>query len=75
MSDEIKRCPFCGKSARTNVRVTGMGGDVDRVDFTVECSECGTGKTVRLKIGKTCEFWDVESAMETAIKTWNRRAE
>ena len=70
---ELKRCPFCGALPTTEVRVTQMGGGTDHVDFSVVCIECGTFKTVRLKIVKSAIFLDVEKAMDDAIKAWNQR--
>ena len=35
MSEELKRCPFCGVLPRTEVSVTKMGGSEDHVDFTM----------------------------------------
>lgn len=72
---ELKRCPFCGLSPRTEVRVTQMGGDTDNIDFSIVCEECGTFKTIRLKIAKRACFLDVEISMEKAINAWNQRAE
>ena len=69
----LKPCPFCGAIATSEVRITQMGGDTDNVDFSIVCSSCGTYKTVRLKIAKTCVFLDVERAMMGAIEAWNRR--
>ena len=72
---ELKPCPFCGAIATSEVRVAQMGGDTDNVDFSIVCSSCGTYKTVRLKIAKTCVFLTVEKAMIGAIEAWNSRAE
>lgn len=72
---ELKRCPFCGELPTTEVRVTQMGGDTDNIDFSVVCVNCGTFKTVRLKIAKKAVFMDVEKAMSQTVETWNRRAE
>ena len=72
--EELKPCPFCGGIATTEVRVTQMGGETDNVDFTVVCNECGTYKTMRLKIAKKAVFLDVAKAMTQAIEAWNRRA-
>ncbi len=74
MSD-LKPCPFCGSSPRTEVRVTQMGGDTDNIDFSIVCEECGTSKTFRMKIVKKAYFLDVEKAMELAANAWNQRAE
>ena len=71
---ELKPCPFCGSVAATEVRVTQMGGETDNVDFTVTCGECGTDKTIRLRIAKKATFTDVINAMDKAIEAWNRRA-
>ena len=73
MTTELKRCPFCGGNSKTEVRVTQMGGNTDNVDFSVVCTECGIYKTVRLKIAKTCLFYDVDKAMEQVVKAWNER--
>ena len=72
---ELKRCPFCGGLPTTEVRVTRMSGDADHVDFSVVCVDCGTFKTVRLKIAKKAVFMDVEKAISQTIETWNKRAE
>ena len=71
---ELKCCPFCGGLPTTEVRVTQMGSDTDNVDFSVICIDCGTFKTVRLKIAKKAVFMDVENAMSHAIEAWNKRA-
>lgn len=71
---ELKRCPFCGGLPITEVRVTQMSSDTDNVDFSVVCVDCGTSKTVRLKIAKKAVFMDVEKAMSQAIEAWNKRA-
>ena len=71
--NDIKRCPFCGSFPTTEVRVTQMGGGEDHIDFTVKCLGCDTYKTVRLKINKTCMFFDVRNAMSEALGAWNRR--
>ena len=72
---ELKRCPFCGGLPTTEVRVTQMGSDTDNVDFSVVCVDCGTFKTVRLRIAKKAVFMDVEKAMSQVIEVWNKRAE
>ena len=72
---ELLRCPFCGASPRTEVRVTQKGGNEDHVDFSVHCPQCGTNKTARLKIVAYCLFLDVEKAMNDAIEAWNRRVD
>lgn len=73
--NELKRCPFCGGLPTTEVRVTQMSSDTDNVDFSVVCEDCGTFKTVRLKIAKKTVFMDVEKAMLQVIETWNKRVE
>lgn len=71
---ELEKCPFCGQDPRTEVRVTQMGGDFDIITFSVVCGECGTYKTIRLKITKYATFSEVEKAMEQVVEVWNRRA-
>lgn len=75
MMDELKRCPFCGTSPRTEVRVTKMGGTEDQVDFSIHCTNCGVSKTVRLKIVAYANFIDVDKAESDVINAWNQRAE
>lgn len=70
---ELKRCPFCGEIPRTEVRVTQMGCGEDHVDFTIHCTNCGTEKTVRLKIATYADFLDVEKVEEQVIQAWNQR--
>ena len=74
MSRELKPCPFCGELPRTEVSVTKMGGSKDHVDFAIHCTNCGTEKTVRLKIVAYANFLDVEKAQEQVIQAWNKRA-
>lgn len=73
---ELKACPFCGELPTTRFRVSGMNMDFgDMVDFEIVCTNCGTNKTVRLKINRQeATFMDVDKAMEDATKVWNRRA-
>lgn len=69
-----KKCPFCGAVPTTEVRVTQMGGGEDHIDFSIVCEECGISKTSRLKIKKTCKFFDIKFAMSDVLEAWNRRA-
>lgn len=71
----LKRCPFCGGLAQTEVQIMMVGGDSDRIAFSVVCDKCGTTKTTNLHLRKKCSFLDVEKAMSEAIKKWNMRAE
>lgn len=64
MNEKLKPCPFCGKLPRTEMSVTKMGGGEDHVNFTIHCINCGTEKTVRLKIVVFANFLDVEKAQE-----------
>ena len=75
MMDELKRCPFCGTSPRTEVRVAKMGGGEDQIDFSIYCTNCGIDKTVRLKIAAYANFIDVNKAQAEVIKAWNQRIE
>lgn len=75
MNEDLKWCPFCGGLAQTKVQIMSMGGDSDRIDFSIVCDKCGTSKTVILYLRKKCNFLDVEKAMSEAIKKWNMRAE
>lgn len=74
-SSELKRCPFCGKLPRTEVRVTQMGGTEDHVDFSIHCINCGISKTVRIKIFEYANFVDVDKAISEVVNAWNRRTE
>lgn len=75
MANELKPCPFCGKNPITEVRVTQCGGDFDIVAFSIVCEECRTCKTAYLRINNKdkANFNDVDIAIDTAIKAWNRR--
>ena len=73
--NNLKQCPFCGGLAQTEVQIMSVGGDSDRIAFSVVCDKCGTTKTVSLYLRKKCNFLDVEKAMSEAIKKWNMRAE
>ena len=75
MMDELKRCPFCGTSPRTEVRVAKMGGGEDQIDFSIHCTNCGISKTVRLKIATYANFIDVNKAQAEVIEAWNQRIE
>lgn len=72
---ELKRCPFCGASPRTEIMVSQMGGGEDKVDFSIRCPDCGTAKTVRLTIHGYVNFVDADIAMDDVTKAWNQRAE
>ena len=74
MSD-LKTCPFCGASPRTEMSVSKMGGGEDKVDFYIRCPDCGTAKLVRLTIHGYVNFVDVDIAIDDVIKAWNQRAE
>lgn len=73
--DELKRCPFCGTSPRTEVRVTKMGGTENQVDFSIHCTNCEISKTVKLKIVAYANFIDVNKAQTEVIEAWNQRIE
>lgn len=75
MMDELKKCPFCGELPRTEVRVTKMGTTEDQIDFSICCTNCGTSKTVRLKIVGYADFIDVNKALAEVIEAWNQRVE
>ena len=75
MNEDSKQCPFCGGLAQTEVQIMSVGGDSDRIAFSVVCDKCGTTKTVSLYLRKKCNFLDVEKPMSEAIKKWNMRAE
>ena len=70
---ELKSCPFCGALPRTEMSIVTMGGVEDQVDFSIHCPNCGTTKTVRLKINAYATFFDVDKAEEKVIEEWNRR--
>ena len=70
-----KKCPFCGSVPTTEVRVTQMGGGEDHIDFSIVCKECLASKTARLKIKKSCTFFDIKGAMGDVLEAWNRRAD
>jgi uncharacterized Zn finger protein len=72
---ELKCCPFCGGLPTTEVIMKHVCCDVDVADFSVVCKDCGTFKTVRLKIAKKALFTDIEKAMSQTIEAWNKRAE
>ena len=73
MMADLKRCPFCGESPKTNFRVTSLGCNSDAVQFSVVCDKCGAHKTVELKVNRDCCFLDVEIAMNKVYKLWNTR--
>ena len=73
MTEEMKNCPFCGGSARTQVDIASMGNGSDRIDFSIVCEKCGTRKVVNLYVRGCSTFADVERAIEHATCVWNRR--
>ena len=75
MNKDLKRCPFCGGLAQTEVQIMSFGVDFDRIAFSIVCDKCGTTKTASLYLRKKCNFIDVEKAMSEVIKKWNTRAE
>lgn len=70
----LRECPFCGGLPTSYVRIVEMCGGQGKIDFTIKCSSCGTDKTIRLTVGESCVFLDVEKAMSKAIAVWNQRA-
>lgn len=75
MSDEpkLKPCPFCGSLPQTHVEVTSMGGENDKVSFSVVCKECGTNKKVTLYTSVYKTFADVQEAIDLVTEIWNKR--
>ena len=67
---DLKRCPFCGELPTTEVLVTQKGGLDGIIFFSIVCGKCGISKGARLKTGT---FFEVEKAMEEAVKAWNTR--
>ena len=61
--------------AQTKMQIMSVGGDSDRIAFSIVCDKCGTTKTVSLYLRKKCNFLDAEKAMFEAIKKWNMRVE
>ncbi len=75
MSNELKRCPFCGGMAVTKVEIISFGGNSNsKILFCIECEKCGTTKAVTLSFPLYSNFLDVEKAMDNVIKIWNERA-
>lgn len=72
--NDLMSCPFCGSTPVTKIRVTQMGGTADIIDFSIACEKCGTDKTTRLRISKTCPFDEVYSTIDNVVDKWNRRA-
>ena len=61
MSEQLKRCPFCGGKPRVNTN-TGWGNAV-----VISCVGCGAEIT---------EFGiETDTNLKNAINKWNRRAE
>ena len=71
---ELKRCPFCGGDAKTEVCYIKCGGDELLMRATVFCSSCGCAKTVRFD-GMNKPFSDYEEQFRAAMDMWNRRAD
>ena len=61
MSEELKPCPFCGASARVELRQD------DNYNYTVQviCNGCGC---------QTSIFFGDYSSRQLSIEAWNRRA-
>lgn len=73
--EDLKRCPFCNGLPETSVQVVQMGGDKNVIEFGVYCTECRISKHAYLTYKENACFTDVEEAMKTALKAWNRRAD
>lgn len=71
--ERLKPCPVCGQLPRTEMSVVTMGGVEYQVDFSVHCPNCGTTKTMRVKINAYATYLDVDKAEEQVIEAWNRR--
>ena len=67
MSDERKRCPFCGRSGTRAEYENNQEGGV----WFGQCWWCGA----RGPTAKYLHHLHHEQAMEEAIAGWNRRAE
>lgn len=77
--DRIKPCPFCGevpyleKVPLWTTHSNGVThGYVGCFEFDIHCSNCGC----RVKLGSNNTIYNSEKeARESAIKSWNRRAD
>lgn len=71
---ELKRCPFCGGEAHTEVNYIKCGGDELVMRATVFCQSCGCAKTVRFD-GMNASFNIYEEQFKAAKDLWNRRTD
>lgn len=67
MTDKLKPCPFCGR--KPTVIITPQDG--------VPSGDAGTSVTIKCECHAMMKFWALkrEWVLETAEKSWNRRAE
>lgn len=61
--NELKPCPFCGRSAKEHVAFSS--GITPKVGVYVECESCGAS---------TATFWNGDQ-QQKAIDEWNQRYE
>ncbi len=78
MSEELKPCPFCGGKAKFRPITSSIHGANRGFLFRIECSGCGATlpKQYELEYIFT-ELGGLKAVVderETAIKSWNRRA-
>lgn len=75
MSEELKRCPFCGGEAiiKTQKCDFGISGT------TIRCTKCSahiyTLDEQAVALGNCIKNIPVENHRELAIKAWNKRVE
>lgn len=69
MTNELKRCPFCGNEAK--VKCVGKGKNRTELGVKVECTYCECGTAVIYPVA----FMGFEARKDLAIRNWNRRVD
>ena len=71
--DELKNCPFCGGTPKTNVRYWSCGGDELKLAAEIVC-KCGIKKGRSFQANNT-SFGNFIEAFDLVIEDWNRRSD
>lgn len=78
--EALKKCPFCGGTARFRVTRYGAISSGVQIDFTISCSQCGaaspeTDKSLSVTMNESGELEVRNDGRDIAIFEWNKRAE
>jgi len=78
--EALKKCPFCGGTAKFRVSRYGASSSGVQIDFTISCSQCGaaspeTDKSLAVTMNESGEIIVRNDGRDIAVYEWNKRAE